>query len=113
MVRSIREWLLNLGPEYGVDPFVFALIYVGAIPLFMFCVIWLLRNVKQRRPVVWPVVLGTLCFISSYVYIFVAGDNIPWWVYGIVVVVLGLAARVTLKAIRRKVAEEIADERKF
>ena len=113
MGRSIHNWLLNLGPEYGVDPVVFGVIYVGATPLFVLCVAWLLRNVKQRRPIVWPVVLGTLFFISSYLYIFVAGKNIPWWAYLVVVAFLFCAGGLTLKTIRKKVAEEIAEDRFF
>ena len=32
--EAIQNWFLGLGAEYGVNPFIFGAIYVGAIPFF-------------------------------------------------------------------------------
>ena len=30
----VKDWFLNLGQQYNVNPIIFGAIYVGAIPLF-------------------------------------------------------------------------------
>ncbi len=34
---SFKDWFLNLGENYGVNPYIFGGIYVGAIPFFFLC----------------------------------------------------------------------------
>lgn len=75
---------LSLGRDYGVDPLVFAAIYVGAIPFFSLSLGWLLRNLKTRRSLVLPGLATGFFFISAYLYLILAGRNVPWWVYAAV-----------------------------
>ena len=35
MLASINDWFLALGAEYGVNPYIFGGIYVGAVPFFL------------------------------------------------------------------------------
>ena len=35
MIEAISTWANELGAQYGVNPWIFASIYVGAIPLFL------------------------------------------------------------------------------
>ena len=89
MWQTIHDWFLDLGPKYGVNPIVFGTIYVGAIPLFMLSIAWLIRNLRQKKSPVLPILAASCCFVSAYVYLIIAGKNIPVWVY------LFLAAMVT------------------
>ena len=81
MWDTFQHWFLGLGTKYGVDPIVFGSIYVGAIPLFMLSIGWLIRNLRQKKSVVLPVLAASCCFVSAYVYLIFAGKNIPVWVY--------------------------------
>jgi hypothetical protein len=36
-----------------------------------------------------PIIATGLCVLSSYIYLFVAGENLPTWVYVLAVSVLG------------------------
>ena len=49
MWEMFKEWFLSLGESYGVNPFIFGGIYVGAIPFFSLSIAWLIRNVRPNR----------------------------------------------------------------
>ena len=81
----IQDWIFALGDEYGVNPVVFAIIYFGAFPFLVLSIAWVVRNRKRSRPVHFPLLSAGGCSISAYLYVVIAGDNIPLWVYGFVV----------------------------
>ncbi len=86
----IQDWVFALGHEYGVNPVVFAIIYLGGLPFLMLSIAWVIRNRRRSRPVYFPLLSAGGFWISAYLYIVIAGDNIPPWVYGILVVFAGL-----------------------
>jgi len=101
MWQTFQHWFLSLGPKYGVNPIIFGSIYVGAIPLFMLSIGWLIRNLRQRKSVVLPVLAASCCFVSAYVYLIVAGKNIPVWVYFFLVAMIVYGIFSTVKKVRR------------
>ena len=103
--ESLREWFMGLGQEYGVNPIIFGAIYVGAIPFFLASVAWLARNAKMGRPVILPTFLTGFFFISAYLYLIVAGRNVPWWVYAFIILLVGFTGFSTMKKIRRKIRD--------
>ena len=107
---DLRDWFLGLGAEYGVDPIVFGAIYVGAIPLFFLSLAWLGRNVRAGRSHVLPILAAGFCFISAYLYLIVAGMNVPWWVYAFVAALVAFGAWSTVRSIRKTIAEAKAEE---
>ena len=109
MFDAVREWFFGLGAEYGVNPLVFGAIYVGAIPLFTASVAWLVRNARRGRSVVAPALAAGFFFVSAYLYLIVAGENVPWWVYAFVAVLVVGGAASTVRSVRRKVAEAKAE----
>ncbi len=105
MLDGLRDWFLGLGAEYGVDPVVFGAIYVGAIPFFFASLAWLGRNVRRGRSPVLPILAAGLCFVSAYLYLIVAGRNVPAWVYGFVALLVAFGAWSTVRSIRRTIRE--------
>ena len=99
----IQEWFFGLGDRYGVNPLIFGSIYVGAIPFFTLSVGWLVRNVRRKKSVALPALSASFFFVSAYLYLLVAGRNIPFWVYGVIagMVVFGIYS--TAKKIRAQV----------
>ena len=100
MWEAIQAWFLSLGAEYGVDPIIFGAIYVGAIPFFTVSLGWLIRNLRQKKPIALPAFLSGFFFISAYLYLLVVGQNIPWWVYGAIAALVAFGAWSTVKKIR-------------
>ena len=79
--ETIKEWFLGLGEKYGVNPYIFGAIYVGAIPFFFLCLGWTIKNMRRKKPFILPLLLTGFFFISAYLYLIIVGKNIPVWVY--------------------------------
>jgi len=105
LIDAIKDWFLNLGREHGVNPFVFGAIYVGAIPFFSLSIAWLIRNLRRRRSPVVPALAASLCFVSAYLYLLVAGKNIPAWVYLFVAGMLAFGVYSTVRKIKSRLNE--------
>lgn len=105
MWESFTEWFLSLGAEYGVNPFIFGAIYIGAIPFFSLSIAWLIRNYRKGKSIVLPAMSAMFFFISAYIYLIIVGNNVPWWVYGVVILMVVYGAYSTLKKVRRQMSE--------
>lgn len=103
--NEFYNWFMALGEPYGVNPVIFGSIYVGAIPVFWLAIGWLVHNIKKKRSVTGPVLLACCCAISSYLYLIIAGSNVPLWVYGLVVAIIVYAIWSTLKKVKEKKKE--------
>lgn len=103
--ENIQNWFLSLGAEYGVNPFIFGAIYVGAIPFFSLSIGWLIRNYRKGKSIVLPALSAMFFFISAYIYLIFAGKNVPWWVYGVVVLLVIIGAYSTVKKVRKQISE--------
>jgi len=101
---AFKEWFFGLGEQYGVDPLIFGSISVGAIPFFWLSVAWLVHNLRRGRSPFLPVVATSLCVLSAYIYLFIAGENLPLWVYALVVGLIGYSAYSTVQTVRQKTA---------
>jgi hypothetical protein len=99
----VWSWFFGLGEKYGVNPVVFGSIYVGAIPFFMASVTWLVQSYRKNKSIVLPALSAIGCFISAYVYLIIVGKNVPWWVYGIVILMVLYGAWSTFISIRKKI----------
>lgn len=97
-----KNWFLSLGDKYNVNPYIFGGIYVGAIPFFFLCLSWTIRRAKKRKPFVVPALLTGLCFISAYLYLLIAGKNIPAWVYVFICLMIVYGIYSTVKKIKEK-----------
>ena len=96
---AFYTWFMGLGTEYGVNPIIFGAIYVGAIPFFTLSLAWLVRNLKQKKPAVLPALLTGFFFISAYLYLIIAGRNVPYWVYLFIALLVGFGAWSTIRKI--------------
>ncbi|NND71210.1 MAG: hypothetical protein HKN43_06495 [Rhodothermales bacterium] len=105
-MEAVKEWFLSLGAQYGVNPLIFGAIYVGAIPFFTASIAWLVRNRRQKKSIALPVLSASFCFVSAYLYLIVAGKNIPSWVYVFIAVMIGYGVYSTIKKIRKQVVED-------
>lgn len=88
LLSTFIDWFMGLGEQYGVNPVIFGSIYVGAIPFFTLSMAWIIRNFRQGKSIVLPVISAVLFFISAYLYLIIAGENVPVWVYALVVVMV-------------------------
>ena len=101
MWEAIQEWFFGLGPKYGVNPIIFGTIYVGAIPFFTLSIAWLVRNLRQKKSIVLPMLSASFCFVSAYLYLIIAGKNIPAWVYFFLGAMVVYGVFSTVRKVRR------------
>lgn len=105
MWETFTNWFLSLGEAYGVNPFIFGGIYIGAIPLFSLSFAWLVRNYRKGKSIIFPALSAIFFFVSAYIYLIFAGKNVPVWVYIVVVLLVIVGAYSTLKKVRRQINE--------
>lgn len=109
MLADLNQWFLSLGAEYGVNPYVFGAIYVGAIPFFLASIAWLVKRARAHRSTVVPTLCAGFCFVSAYLYLAVVGQNIPVWVWIFLAVLVVYGAWSTIRDTRRKIAAARAE----
>lgn len=105
-----QAWFLSLGEQYGVNPWVFGGIYVGAIPFFFLSIGWLLRRAKAGRSTILPTLAAGFCFVSAYLYLAVVGRNIPVWVWLFLAALLAWGGVSKVRETRRRIADARAAE---
>lgn len=101
--NKFETWFMSLGEQYGVNPLVFGSIYIGAIPFFSLSVAWIIRNYRRGKPLTAPILTASFFFVSAYLYLFIAGKNIPWWVYVVLLAMVVYGGYATYKSTRKKV----------
>lgn len=101
---------MSLGARYGVNPFIFGGIYIGAIPFFSLSIGWLIRNYRRGKSIALPTMTALFFFVSAYIYLIIAGRNVPWWVYGIVVLLIVYGAFSTVRKVRSRIHESTPEE---
>ena len=107
LLNNIYVWFMSLGETYGVNPLIFGAIYVGAIPFFTLSIGWLVRKYRKGTSIVLPVLSASFFFVSAYLYLMIAGKNVPFWVYGVVIAMLIYGALSTYRNVKSKVKEEV------
>ena len=105
MIAEFNQWFLSLGAEYGVNPYIFGAIYVGAIPFFFASIGWLVKRARAGRSTVLPTMLAGFFFVSAYLYLAIAGRNIPLWVWIFLAVLVTYGAWSSIRDTRRKIRE--------
>ena len=101
-VETTFNWFMGLGGQYGVNPIIFGSIYIGAIPFFTLSGGWLVRNYRAGKSVIVPALCTGFFFISSYLYLIIAGENVPWWVYLIIIMLVGGGGYSAISKIKTK-----------
>lgn len=99
---AIKEWFMNLGEKYNVNPIIFGSIYLGAIPFFFASVAWLVKSLRKRKSIIMPVMAASFFFISAYLYLIIAGRNIPVWVYIFISLVVAYGVIATVRKVKAK-----------
>ncbi len=108
ILRVILDWVgkqMTAAREiYGVDPVVFLALLFGASPVFYFSIYRMVRAVAKRRlneVTVWSMIF-LLSTVAPYLYVLVAGRNIPWWAYIIIGLVVAQGIWSLVRRLRKK-----------
>jgi ABC-type Co2+ transport system permease subunit len=91
LLSKINDILRTARDTYGVNPIVFLVIYLVCVPFFYYSLFRILRAVAKKirqEIMLWGAVfLGAN--VAPFLYVLLFGRNIPWWVYGIIAILIG------------------------
>ena len=100
MWEDLIDRLGSLGEEYGVDPVVYAVLYVGSAPFFFGSLAWLIRRIRRHESWGAPAASTAFFFSLPTLYVVVAGRNLPWWAWAVLVVLTVIGAVTVIGRIR-------------
>ena len=99
MAQAARE-------TYGVDPMVFLIIYLASVPIFYYSLFRTLRALAKKlgnEIMLWSAIF--LCAnIAPFLYVILFGRNIPWWVFGVMALLIGQSVLSLIQKLRKKPA---------
>ena len=102
---AIINYYKEIGERYSVDPVIFVGIHIIATPVFAAAVWWIIYNKKKKKSLVMPIIAATLIFNAANIYLIAVGQNIPWWIYGIVGLTTVVSSYFTIKNVQQKLAK--------
>ena len=104
---SLADWFFGLSENYSVNPWIFGILYVGGIPLFFGVLGWLAKRAKEKKAITVQALLLLYLAIQPYLYVAIFGENLPAWVYGIIVAMVGYGGWSTYSTVRKRQAEAL------
>ena len=90
--------------SYHVNPIIFIIIYLVSVPIFYYSLFRTLRALTKKlgnEIMLWGAIF--LCAnIAPFLYVLIIGRNIPWWVYGMIAIVIGQGVYSLVLKLRKK-----------
>ena len=91
VISKIEELMQAARDNYGVNPVVFLVIYLVCVPIFYYSLFRTFRAIAKKigkEVMLWSAIF--LCSnVAHFLYVLLCGRNIPWWVYGIIALLIG------------------------
>jgi hypothetical protein len=107
IIPMIEEVMQTARDNYGVNPVIFLIIYLVCAPLFYYSLFRTFRALakKLRKEVmVWSA--SFLCsIVAPFIYVLLFGRNLPWWVYGIIAILIGQGILSFVMKLRRNTTD--------
>lgn len=104
-MEGLAGWFFGLSENYSVNPWVFGVLYIGGIPLFFAVLGWLAKRAKEKKAITVQALLLVYLAIQPYLYVAVFGENLPQWVYAIIVAMVAYGGWSTYSTVRKRKAE--------
>jgi hypothetical protein len=108
IISQIEKMSQVARDTYGVNPIIFMAIYLVCVPIFYYSLIRTIRAIAKKlgnEVMLWSAIF--LCAtIAPFLYVVVFGRNIPWWVYIIIVLLVGQGVWSFIMKLRKKPEKE-------
>ena len=102
MLLTLWQHITQIGAQYGVNPLLFAVLYLAHHPLFWGTMAWLAARVRAKKPSAGVVALGVFFWFLPYTYVFVFGRGLPWWIYALAAAAIAVGGVHALRVIRQR-----------
>jgi hypothetical protein len=91
VIAKIEALMQAARDNYRVDPVIFLVIYLGSAPLFYYSLFRMIRALAKRlgkEVMLWSAIF--LCAnVAPFLYVLLFGRDLPWWVYGVIALLIG------------------------
>jgi hypothetical protein len=91
VLGEIHHLMDSARSNYGVDPVVFLVIYLGSAPVFYYSIFRMVRALAKRRQneiITWSMIF-LAATAAPFIYVLLFGHNLPWWVYVVIALLIG------------------------
>jgi len=106
VISKIEPLMQAARDNYSVDPLVFLVIYLVSAPFFYYSLFRMIQALARRlgkEVMLWSAIF--LCAnVAPFLYVLVFGRNLPWWVYGIIALLIGQGVFSLVMKLRSKPA---------
>ncbi len=106
IIAKMEALMQTARDTYSVDPVIFLVIYLGSAPVFYYSLFRVARAVAKRlgaEITLWGMIF--LCAnVAPFLYVLLFGENLPWWVYGVITLLIGMSVFSLLSKLRKPVA---------
>jgi hypothetical protein len=103
VTSKIDELIRVARDNYNVNPIIFLVIYLVCTPIFYYSLFRTLRALAKKlgnEVMLWSTIF--LCTnVAPFIYVLIFGRNIPWWVYGIIALLIGQGVLSLVMKLRR------------
>jgi hypothetical protein len=85
-MHEIGSWLIRkqqeIATQYGVNPIIFLVLYLGTIPPYIYAWAKLIISIKRKskQTLTWGIVVIGI-FLLPYLYVLIWGRNLPSHIY--------------------------------
>lgn len=107
-MEGLSTWFFGLSENYAVNPWIFGILYIGGIPLFFGVAAWLTKRLREKKGIAVQALVLLYLAIQPYLYVAVFGENLPSWVYAVIVALVALGVWQTFSSVQKKKAEAAA-----
>lgn len=105
----IKDYLFHQAGLHQVNPWLFGSLYLLSKVLFLLFLGWAIKNLRQNRSILLPLLFAALGYSIPYFYLIIAGKNIPLWIYLVITLIYifsGWSIRAKLRAARSESATD-------
>ncbi len=106
LLSKIAALMQAARDDYVVNPIIFLVLYLFSVPFFYYSLLRMVRALakKSAKEVrLWSAIF--LCATATpFLYVLFFGRNLPWWVYGIIILLIGQGVFALIRKLRGKPA---------
>lgn len=112
-ILSQLEQIMQMARDnYGVNPIIFLILYLICVPIFYYSLMRTLRSLAQKsvtEAMVWSAIF-LAAIVTPFIYVILFGRNIPWWVYGVIAVLIAQGVGSFVLKLRSKPADKAKEQ---
>ncbi|RAJ20868.1 hypothetical protein [Pedobacter cryoconitis] len=99
----IKDYLFHQANLHQVDPWLFGSLYLLSKVLFLLFLGWAIKKLRAKKSILLPLLFAALGYSLPYLYLIIAGKNIPLWIYLVITLIYafsGWSIRLKLRSAR-------------